>query len=183
MEQPIHLQLKATRDHLGLSLEDVAHQTRIPVSRLQKLESGDYASFGSMAYARSFLRAYCEFLGLEAEEAVSQLPRPILGGAHDYYYLTESLGPWLRLGNSKLLRTPQQHAHQVEVSAGRSVVMRAAGAIAIVVCGIVAWAMYVGGTPSAQSAKKEKEEQKAAAMAPATQASGFTAAVETSPVR
>lgn len=72
-------QLKAAREKRGLSLEDAAHVTRIPKSSLLLLEQDNYAAFGSMTYARMFLKAYCVFLGLDAAMALAALPdsRPV----------------------------------------------------------------------------------------------------------
>jgi transcriptional regulator with XRE-family HTH domain len=184
MDSPIHLQLKTAREGLGLSLKDVSHKTRIPPNRLQQLEAGDFAGFGSMSYARSFLRAYAGFLGINAEDAVHSLPQPIFGGAGDYQYLTDNLGPWLRSGRGKLLHTPQQLAQQAEASATRSVTRRTAGAVALVACGIIAWAMWVGGTSGALNAKKVKQEKEAESRAAASRyvselSTEVTAAVDT----
>jgi hypothetical protein len=161
MEPAIHLQLKRARESRALSLEDVSHETRIPVAKLVALESGDFAGFGSMAYARSFLRSYCGYLGVDGEDAVLHLPKPILGGEHDYQYLTKTHGPWLR--GARRLATPQQI--QAEAAAGRSVTGKASAMIALISCACIAWAFYVGGTKSAEAARKVKEAQKSASDA------------------
>ncbi|MFN0076388.1 MAG: helix-turn-helix domain-containing protein [Prosthecobacter sp.] len=88
--------LKAAREQRGLSLEDTAHETRIPVQRLMHLESGNIAAFGSMTYARSFIRGYSDFLAVDASAALEELPEGMLAGERDYRYLTQSHGPWLR---------------------------------------------------------------------------------------
>lgn len=95
MNQTIAHQFREAREKLGLSLEDAAHETRIPLIRLQQMEQGNFAAFGSMAYARSFVALYGRFLGVNVEAFVEVLPRPVLGGASDYRYLTTSLGPWI----------------------------------------------------------------------------------------
>ncbi|WP_395737646.1 helix-turn-helix domain-containing protein [Prosthecobacter sp.] len=88
--------LSAAREKRGLTLEDTAHETRIPVQRLRYLEAGNIAAFGSLTYARSFLRQYSDFLGVDASEMLEELPEGVLGGERDYRYLTQSQGPWLR---------------------------------------------------------------------------------------
>ena len=57
-------QLRARREQKGLTLEDAAHQTRIPAALLMRLEEGQYEDFSSPAYSRSFLRLYCGYLNL-----------------------------------------------------------------------------------------------------------------------
>jgi cytoskeletal protein RodZ len=88
--------LTAAREKRGLSIEDAAHETRIPAQRLRYLESGNVAAFGSMTYARSFIRQYSEYLGVDASSMLEGLPEGVLGGERDYRYLTQSQGPWLR---------------------------------------------------------------------------------------
>jgi cytoskeletal protein RodZ len=95
MDAPLSEMLKAAREARGLTLEDAAHATRIPVPRLRQLEAGNYAAFGNMAYARGFIRLYGRYLGVDAEDFVTGLPDPVLGGPADYRYLTENLGPWV----------------------------------------------------------------------------------------
>lgn len=88
--------LTAAREKRGLSIEDAAHETRITAQRLRHLESGNFAAFGSMTYARSFIRQYGDFLEVDATDILDQLPGGVLGGERDYRYLTESHGAWLR---------------------------------------------------------------------------------------
>lgn len=95
MDAPLSEMLKAAREARGLTLEDAAHATRIPVPRLRQLEAGNYAAFGNMAYARGFIRLYGRYLEVDAEGFVTGLPDPVLGGPADYRYLTENLGPWV----------------------------------------------------------------------------------------
>lgn len=87
--------LRAAREAKSLTLLDVAHRTRIPPNRLQQLEEDNYAAFGSMAYAKSFLKTYSRYLGVDASETLEGLPGPVFGGPNDYRYLTEVLGQWV----------------------------------------------------------------------------------------
>lgn len=88
--------LTAAREKRGLSIEDAAHETRIPAQRLRYLESDNIAAFGSLTYARSFMRQYSDFLGVDSSSILEELPAGALGGERDYRYLTQSQGPWLR---------------------------------------------------------------------------------------
>lgn len=88
--------LQAAREARGLSLADAAHETRIPAQRLIDLEAENYASFGSMMYARSFLKLYSDFLVVNAAEVLEELPSAVFGGPQDYRHLVDSFGPWLR---------------------------------------------------------------------------------------
>lgn len=95
MHRTIGQTLRAAREARGLTLLDAAHQTRIPASRILQLEGDNFAGFGSMAYAKSFLKNYSRFLGVDAREVADGLPVPVLGGPSDYRYLTETHGPWI----------------------------------------------------------------------------------------
>ncbi|MDB6072857.1 MAG: cytoskeletal protein RodZ [Verrucomicrobiaceae bacterium] len=102
MNQPLCEKLRTARESRGLSLADVAHTTRIPISRLTLLEEGNYAAFGNMAYARSFIKAYSRFLEVDAESVIEGLPSPVLGGPSDYRHLTSSYGPWIQQRGAQL---------------------------------------------------------------------------------
>lgn len=87
--------LKHAREQRGLSLADVAHETRIPAPRLQDMENDNYNSFGSLTYARCFLQTYANFVGVDPNPVTDHMNPTPLGGARDYRYLTESLGRWI----------------------------------------------------------------------------------------
>ncbi len=96
MQPPLASKLRSAREQRGLSLADVAHETRIPIPRLKQLEEGNIAAFGNLAYARSFLRIYSDYLGVDAGAFIKELPvTPALGGRNDYRHLVESFGPWV----------------------------------------------------------------------------------------
>jgi cytoskeleton protein RodZ len=64
--------LRQAREARGLTLSDAASATRIWDRYLQALETGaPLEEFPAPIYARSFLRAYAEFLGLETEIMVN----------------------------------------------------------------------------------------------------------------
>jgi cytoskeletal protein RodZ len=95
MHRTIGQTLRAAREAKGLTLLDVAHETRIPANRIMQLEGDNFAGFGSMAYAKSFLKSYSRYLGVDAREVADGLPVPVLGGPTDYRYLIETHGPWI----------------------------------------------------------------------------------------
>ncbi|MGK0184931.1 MAG: cytoskeletal protein RodZ [Verrucomicrobiales bacterium] len=79
---------RASRD---LSIEDAAHETRIPASHLRALEEGDYQIFDGVAYARSFLRLYGNYLGVDVADGLSQLgEKPELSGKVNHYPFLEA---------------------------------------------------------------------------------------------
>ena len=77
---------KARRD-AGVSIEDVAHETHIPAHTVRCIERDDFSSFPSVAYAKSFLRKYADFLAIDIDRAMEAL----------------NSGVTLRVGDSELL--------------------------------------------------------------------------------
>jgi cytoskeletal protein RodZ len=59
--------LRTAREERHLSLEQVAHATRIRLRFLQALEADDFAAMPSSAQMRGFLRAYAEQVGLPVQ--------------------------------------------------------------------------------------------------------------------
>lgn len=64
--------LRRERELRGLSLEEVADTTRIPLRSLEQLEAGDYAELPGDTFVRGFLRAYARAVGLSADEALAR---------------------------------------------------------------------------------------------------------------
>jgi cytoskeleton protein RodZ len=62
--------LKAARERVGLSIQDVASRLRIRPTYLEALEDGKIAALPASAYALAFVRTYAGALGLDAEEMV-----------------------------------------------------------------------------------------------------------------
>jgi len=58
------------REQQGLSLEQVASQTRIQQRHLQALEEEDYASLPAKVFTKGFVRSYARTLGLDEDEAL-----------------------------------------------------------------------------------------------------------------
>ena len=70
----IGLSLRTAREAQGLSLEEVATRTRIPLRHLAAIEAGDYTSLPSPTYAVGFAKAYARAVGAD-EVATAQAVR------------------------------------------------------------------------------------------------------------
>lgn len=70
----IGAQLRAAREARGLTLAQVAAETRIPQRHLQTIESGDFAALPARTYAVGFSRTYAKVVGLD-EADVADLVR------------------------------------------------------------------------------------------------------------
>jgi cytoskeletal protein RodZ len=72
-------QLRAAREEKGLSLEDVAAQTRIPLRHLASIETGDWDNLPAPTYTIGFAKNYAAAVGLDRTEIGNQL-REEMGG-------------------------------------------------------------------------------------------------------
>lgn len=57
--------LRAAREAAGLSLDEIAGRTRVPLRHLEAMEAGDYAGLPSPTYAVGFARAYARAVGVD----------------------------------------------------------------------------------------------------------------------
>lgn len=58
------------RERQGMSLDQIAAQTRIQPHHLQALEEEDFASLPAKVFTKGFVRSYARALGLDEEEAL-----------------------------------------------------------------------------------------------------------------
>ncbi len=71
--------LRAAREQRGLSLEDVAAQTRIPQRHLESIENAEWDRLPAPTYTTGFAKSYASAVGLDRTEVGEQL-RAELGG-------------------------------------------------------------------------------------------------------
>jgi transcriptional regulator with XRE-family HTH domain len=57
----------------GLSLTEISRRTRIGVTHLRRIEEGDFRSLPPGFYARAFVRAYAEAIGVDADIVLGTL--------------------------------------------------------------------------------------------------------------
>lgn len=145
--------LIAAREKRGLSIEDAAHETRITAQRLRYLESVNIAAFGSMTYARSFIRQYSDFLEVDATEILEELPAGgVLGGERDYRYLTESHGPWLRERATRSERITAPAASRLQSI--KSPVPTAIAVFVLILAGTGMWGKHVAESKRTEDVPK-----------------------------
>ncbi len=66
-------QLNDARKAQGLSLDEMANRTRVPMRHLMNLEAGDYSALPGNTYTIGFVRNYAKSLGLDSQELITQL--------------------------------------------------------------------------------------------------------------
>ena len=71
--------LRAAREEKGLSLEDVAAQTRIPQRHLESIENADWEALPAPTYTTGFAKSYATVVGLDRTDIGDQL-RAEMGG-------------------------------------------------------------------------------------------------------
>ncbi|MBA3512258.1 helix-turn-helix domain-containing protein [Sphingomonas sp.] len=98
--------LRAAREEKGLTLEDVAAQTRIPRRHLESLENSDWERLPAPTYTTGFAKSYASAVGLDRVEIAEQL-RVEMGGVRPISQSSEVFEPadpgrsmpkWLVLG-------------------------------------------------------------------------------------
>jgi cytoskeleton protein RodZ len=71
--------LRAAREKMKLSLEDIAAQTRIPLRHLESIETADWDHLPAPTYTVGFAKSYAGAVGLDRTEIGEQL-REEMGG-------------------------------------------------------------------------------------------------------
>jgi cytoskeletal protein RodZ len=77
-------QLRTAREEKGLSLEDIASQTRIPRRHLESLEESDWSRLPAPTYSIGFAKSYATAVGLDRTEIGDKL-RTEMGGSRPEY--------------------------------------------------------------------------------------------------
>lgn len=69
--------LSAARIDRGISLDDLAHTTKLRASILAAMEGDDFSHCGGTVYARGQLRAIAPVLGLDPDDLVDAFDREL----------------------------------------------------------------------------------------------------------
>ncbi|MGI8610794.1 MAG: helix-turn-helix domain-containing protein [Sphingomicrobium sp.] len=84
--------LRVAREAKGLSLEDVAAQTRIPRRHLESLENSDWERLPAPTYTTGFAKSYASAVGLDRGEIYEAL-RVEMGGVRPVSHTSEVFEP------------------------------------------------------------------------------------------
>jgi len=66
--------LREAREHLGLSVADVANQIKFAPRQIEAIEADDYLNLPEEAFLRGFIRSYAKILQLDAQKLLAALP-------------------------------------------------------------------------------------------------------------
>ena len=89
--------LKALREAGGLSLGDVFEKTRVTLSNLSAVESGEFNRLPPPVYARNFIRKYARAVGID-EKPILNRYETYLKGLHPAIEEAEVQKPWPETG-------------------------------------------------------------------------------------
>ncbi len=73
--------LREARERLGLSIADVASQTKIPARQIEALEADDFQHLPEMTFVRGFVRCYAKLVQVDTQPLLAALPQPAAGPA------------------------------------------------------------------------------------------------------
>ncbi len=90
MDESTGQRLSKARLAKGLSIDDVAHATKLRPDKVIALEHDDYGRFANNAYVKGFLQIYGRFLGVDVSVAMSELENPSPVSVADYQYLNSA---------------------------------------------------------------------------------------------
>jgi hypothetical protein len=90
--------LHAARERSGVSLEEIAHRTKVSTTLLAALERGDASRWPKGLFRRAFFRDYVAAIGLPAEPHITEFLHLFPDGEdHPMAAPDETAGPILRL--------------------------------------------------------------------------------------
>ncbi|MDP1877525.1 MAG: helix-turn-helix domain-containing protein [Actinomycetota bacterium] len=69
--------LSAARTDAGMSLDDLAHATKLRASILAAMEGDDFSHCGGTVYARGQLRAIAPVVGLDPDDLIEAFDRDV----------------------------------------------------------------------------------------------------------
>ncbi|HEU0233515.1 MAG TPA: RodZ domain-containing protein [Gallionella sp.] len=67
--------LREARERLGLSIADVANQTKLAPRQIEALEADDFQHLPEMTFVRGFVRSYAKILQLDAQPLLADIPQ------------------------------------------------------------------------------------------------------------
>ena len=151
-QPPIGDRLRLAREEKGLSLDEVARQTRIPIRHLQHIEQEEWDALPAITYTIGFVRSYANAVGLDG---------PAIGAE-----LREHLGGTPRGGPTTAYYEPADPARVPP----RSLAIVAAILAVLLIAGYLTWRSYaLGDGQPAEVATTQPPPQRAEPPRPAAQ--------------
>ncbi|WP_295495628.1 helix-turn-helix domain-containing protein [Sphingorhabdus sp. EL138] len=78
-------ELKAARARMGMSLSDLAAETRVPMRHLESIERSEFSALPGQTYTVGFVRSYARAVALDDIAIVNALRAELSSGGHERY--------------------------------------------------------------------------------------------------
>ena len=78
-------ELKAARARMGMSLFDLAAETRVPMRHLESIERSEFSALPGQTYTVGFVRSYARAVALDDIAIVNALRAELSSGGHERY--------------------------------------------------------------------------------------------------
>lgn len=154
--EPVGEQLRQAREALGLTLGDIARETKISAAALTALERGDVLRLPGGIFGRSFVRAYAMQVGLDANVVVAGFAAEVAEAERD--------------SARKRIRTsvtPDDKEFAARQRRAVTMLRRALIALAVIVTALVIWQVWVWRSGSAETADPQAQRFFAPRRSPA----------------
>lgn len=137
--------LGETRREKGISVEDVAHETRIHPNVILSIEEDDLSQFPSVAYARSFIRKYSDHLGVDLSSAIEALNSSTALRLSENELMGEMKKAVNKDRRFRLERHPKGHRRRLEKPGGAPLFLNFILLLLIVALGLFYFLGYKAG--------------------------------------
>ena len=78
-------ELKTARERMGMTLSELAAETRVPMRHLESIEQSEFSALPGHTYTVGFVRSYARALGLDDVAVVNALRAELSSGGHERY--------------------------------------------------------------------------------------------------
>lgn len=80
--QSVGAKLRAKREAEGLSLNEIANRTRVPIRHLEAIEASDYSALPGSTYTIGFTKSYAKALGFDDAAIAAEMREELVQGGH-----------------------------------------------------------------------------------------------------
>lgn len=141
-------QLAGAREKAEISIEDAAHDTRIHANILLSIEEDDFSMFPSVAYARSFIRNYSEYLEVDLSREMQALDSSVTGRLSENELMNEMKKTIKKESRFRLKRTPgKKKRRPVEKAGGAPLLLNLLLLLLVGALGIFYFLGFKASTP------------------------------------
>ena len=78
-------ELKSARERIGMTLSELAAETRVPIRHLESIEQSEFGALPGHTYTIGFVRSYARAVALDDNAIVNALRRELSSGGHERY--------------------------------------------------------------------------------------------------